>query len=144
MANMNFMHDSVNGNSREPHRLYVEHYPQLRIRFYKLFNKLHQWMRESGSLAPLERIARSLEYFQLPIWKLAQWEQRKKIPDPVWGTLQLLKVLVFPLCGEFSMSSHFIYTTSSEWKLMLPLAIVQGRFLLMASREIRCKHTVCS
>jgi hypothetical protein len=40
--------------------------------------------------------------------------------------LQLLKVSVFPLSGEFSMNSLFTRTTSSERKPAL-LTIVQGR-----------------
>jgi hypothetical protein len=40
--------------------------------------------------------------------------------------LQLLKVSVFPLSGEFSMNNHFTHTTSSERKPSLLLTIVQG------------------
>jgi hypothetical protein len=50
--------------------------------------------------------------------------------------LQLLKVSVFPLSGEFSMNSnHFIHTTSSKCKPSL-LTIVQGwRFAIGFSQN---------
>jgi hypothetical protein len=51
--------------------------------------------------------------------------------------LQLLKVLVsvFPLCGEFSMNSHFTLNTSNECKPSL-LTIVQGwRFAIGFSQN---------
>jgi hypothetical protein len=51
----------------------------------------------------------------------------KKIPEPACEELQLLKVLVFLLSGEFSINNHFTHTTSSECKPSLLLTIVQGR-----------------
>jgi hypothetical protein len=41
MADMHFMYDRANGNSREARRLYAEHYPQRRIPSHKLFTKLN-------------------------------------------------------------------------------------------------------
>jgi hypothetical protein len=51
----------------------------------------------------------------------------KKIPELVCQELQLLKVSLFPLSGEFSMNNHFTQTTSSDCKPSLLLTIVQGR-----------------
>jgi hypothetical protein len=43
----------------------------------------------------------------------------------VYKELQLLKVSLFPLSGEFSMNNHFTNTTPSEYKPSL-LIIMQG------------------
>jgi hypothetical protein len=45
---MHFVCGRTNGNSREAHRLYTEHYPRRRIQFHKF----HQRLSESGSFAP--------------------------------------------------------------------------------------------
>jgi hypothetical protein len=40
--------------------------------------------------------------------------------------MQLLKVSVFSLSGEFSMNNHFTHSTSSKCKPSLLLSIMQG------------------
>jgi hypothetical protein len=44
--------------------------------------------------------------------KFAHWEEWKNMPEPEFGELHLLKLSVFPLCGEFSMNSNVTKSTS--------------------------------
>lgn len=76
-----------------------------------------------------------------PAEKLAYWEQRNKIPEPVCEELQLLMISVFPLSGEFF--SHSTRTTPRECTSSL-LAICKDIVLPVASCKLCCKHTVCS
>jgi hypothetical protein len=50
----------------------------------------------------------------------------KKILEPVFEELHLLKVSVFPLSGELPMNNHFTHTTSSKCKPSLLQTIMQG------------------
>jgi hypothetical protein len=79
-----------------------------------------------GSLLHGRRIAKGLDQFELVIRKFADWEEWRKKPEAVCEELQLLKVSMFPLSGEFSMNSHFTHTTSSECKLSLLMIVVRN------------------
>jgi hypothetical protein len=48
-----------------------------------------------------------------------------QIPEPVCEELQVLRILVFPLSGEFSKKNRFTHTTSSQCKPSILLTIVQ-------------------
>jgi hypothetical protein len=50
----------------------------------------------------------------------------KKILESVCEELQLLKVLVFPLSGEFSMNYFYTHSATSECKTSRLLITVQG------------------
>jgi hypothetical protein len=113
MADMHFMYGRANGNSRESRRLYAEHYPQRRIPYHKLFTKLHQRLSESGSFAPPASDCGRPRSVRIPDMEVRVLRRVEEDPEPVCEELQLLKVSVFPLSGDFSMNNHFTHTTSS-------------------------------
>jgi hypothetical protein len=58
--------------------------------------------------------------------------------------LQLLKVPVFPLLGEFSMNNHSTHATSSKCMTSF-LWIMQGWYFANEfSGKMHCRNTVCS
>jgi hypothetical protein len=74
--------------------------------------------------------------------KFACKDEWKKNPEAACEELQLLKVSVFSLSGEFSMNSHFTCITSSECKLSLLLTIVQGWCFANGFKQNRCKRSL--
>jgi hypothetical protein len=106
---MCFIHGSAIANCREARQFYAEHYPQRRISSPKSLTRLYPWQSESGTFPHSHRIAESLDYFELPIWKIAYWGDWNRILKPVCEELQLLKVSVFPFLRRFPINNHFTY-----------------------------------
>jgi hypothetical protein len=143
MADMHFMSGHANRNSQEACRLYAEHYPQCRIPSHKLFNKLHQWLRKSGSSAPQESARGRPQSAQTPDMEVRELRRVEEDPRTSVRKIAATECIGVPPCLEnppWTITLLIPHPASASPRSSWPLC--KGGVLPVASRKMCCKHTV--